>query len=182
MKRNNNYQCSNIANETYTGKECSPKGLGFSAVPYDIGFEKQGADNQIWVVQIKNGKKVWFRKSGMPSINITHEEPLITNTSITNDINESISINDTVNISDNTISINETITKKEEEQKVQQAEKKKTNYTLFQSYYLNKLKQENIEKKLNKKPKDMCNETNAEWNRIKNNKKELEEILIIIKK
>ena len=76
MKRvSNNYQCINVSNETYTGKEMSPKGLGYSAVGFDIGFEKEGVDKQLWVVQMKNNKKVWFRKSGMPKV--THEEPLI---------------------------------------------------------------------------------------------------------
>ena len=72
----NNYQCVNISSESYTGKEQSPKGLGYSAVPYNIGFEKEGVDKQLWVVQMKNNKKVWFRKNGMPKV--THEEPLIT--------------------------------------------------------------------------------------------------------
>jgi hypothetical protein len=179
MKRNNNYQCSNIATETYTGKEASPKGMGFSAVPYELGFEKQGADNQIWVVQMKNGKKVWFRKSGMPSVNITHEEPLITDNNKSEPLQppplqETVINNTTTPVS----ASSEPEIKEEKEQKTT----KQTDYNLFHSYYSKKLKEENIEKKLNKKPKEIQNETIAEWNRLKKNKKELEEILIIIKK
>ena len=74
-KINNNFQCSNVITETYTKKEKSPKGFGLSAVGYDINHELKGVDNEIWIVQFKNGKKVWFRKSGMPKI--THEETLI---------------------------------------------------------------------------------------------------------
>ncbi len=178
MKRNNNYQCSNIATETYTGKEASPKGMGFSAVPYELGFEKQGADNQIWVVQMKNGKKVWFRKSGMPSVNITHEEPLITDN---NNTTEPPPQQQPSPLQETTPVSSEPEIKEEKEQKEQKTTKQ-TDYNLFHSYYSKKLKEENIEKKLNKKPKEIQNETITEWNRLKKNKNELEQILIIIKK
>lgn len=159
---NNNHQCLNITTETYTGKEKSPKGYGYSATVYEIGFEKEGIDKQIWVVQIKNGKKVWFKKNGMPKI--THEEPLIT-------------------------TVEETSLKPQEPLKEQQTtvakqtDKKPNDYQLFYNYYSTKLKAENNEnKKENKKtPTQMKDETIAEWNRIKKNKKELEEILKIIK-
>jgi len=156
MKRNNNYQCSNIATE----------------------FEKQGADNQIWVVQIKNGKKVWFRKSGMPSVNITHEEPLITDN---NNTTEPPPQQQPSPLQETTPVSSEPEIKEEKEQKEQKTTKQ-TDYNLFHSYYSKKLKEENIEKKLNKKPKEIQNETIAEWNRLKKNKNELEQILIIIKK
>jgi len=163
MKRiNNNYQCYNIVTETYTGKELSPKGLGISAVGYDIGYEKEGVDKQLWVVQMKNGKKVWFKKSGMPKI--THEEPLL------NEISE---IKEDKQIKEQEI--------KTENNKIPQ-DKKSTDYTLFYKYYSNKLKTENKEKGLNKNNKDIQNEIFEEWARLKKNKKELDEILKIIKK
>jgi len=161
---NNNHQCLNITTETYTGKEKSPKGYGYSAVGFDIGYEKEGVDKQIWIVQIKNGKKVWFKKDGMPKI--THEEPLITNISIET-INEPI-----VNI---TIDSNK---------KTETTEKKPNDYQLFYNHYSSKLKTENNEKKKEdrKTPTQIKEETIAEWNRLKKNKKELEELLKIIKK
>jgi len=160
----NNYQCLNITTETYTGKEASPKGLGYSAVGFNIGYEKEGVDKQIWVVQIKNGKKVWFRKSGMPKI--THEEPLITdenNKKIENEIKE------------------ENKDKIELISKPQQQEKKLTDYNYFYKYYSNKLKTENKEKGLNKNNKEIQTEIFEEWNRLKKNKNELEELLKVIK-
>jgi hypothetical protein len=161
----NNYQCLNISTESYTGKEASPKGLGYSAVAYDIGYEKEGVDKQIWVVQIKNGKKVWFRKSGMPKI--THEEPLIKE--------------------ENSKNIEKEIKEENKEKtevipKIQQQEKKLTDYNYFYKYYSNKLKTENKEKGLNKNNKDIQTEIFEEWNRLKKNKKELEDLLKVIKK
>ncbi len=168
MKRvSNNYQCVNVSNETYTGKEQSPKGMGFSALGYDIGFEKEGIDKQLWVVQIKNNKKVWFRKNGMPKV--THEEPLIT---------ENDSSNDSISSNDN----NETIITevKEITEEKPKTINKKTDFNLFYNYYSTILKEENKEKGLNKKPKQIQEETYSEWNRLKKNKEELKELLLLI--
>ena len=172
MKRvNNNYQCSNVSTETYTGKEQSPKGIGFSAVGYDIGFEKEGVDKLLWVVQIKNNKKVWFRKNGMPKV--SHEEPLIVSIDSNSYQIEEIEKNET----------NEEIERKpNEEIEVIKKETtiKKTDFNIFYKYYSNKLKDENKEKGLNKKPKEIQEETYNEWNRIKKNKDELNELLLLI--
>lgn len=172
MKRvNNNYQCSNVSTETYTGKEQSPKGIGFSAVGYDIGFEKEGVDKLLWVVQIKNNKKVWFRKNGMPKV--SHEEPLIISIDSNSYQIEEIEKNET----------NEEIERKpNEEIEVIKKETtiKKTDFNIFYKYYSNKLKDENKEKGLNKKPKEIQEETYNEWNRIKKNKDELNELLLLI--
>jgi len=161
---NNNHQCLNITTETYTGKEKSPKGYGYSAVGFDIGYEKEGVDKQIWIVQIKNGKKVWYKKDGMPKI--THEEPLITNNSI------EITNEPLVNITT------------DNNKKTETTEKKPNDYQLFYNYYSSKLKTENNEKKKEdrKTPTQIKEDTIAEWNRLKKNKKELEELLKIIKK
>jgi len=209
MKRvNNNYQCLNVTTETYTGKEQSPKGIGFSAIGFDIGFEKEGVDKQLWVVQMKNNKKVWFRKSGMPKV--IHEEPLITiheniihesinnfndnkfidnhNKSIDND-NKSID-NDNKSIDNDNKSINNDNYNNETENTSfklssitslnNNKETKKTDFNIFYKYYSNKLKDENKEKGLNKKPKEIQEETYCEWNRIKKNKDELTELLLLI--
>jgi len=155
---NNNHQCLNISTETYTGKEKSPKGYGYSAIAYEIGFEKEGLDKQIWSVQMKNGKKVWFKKDGIPKI--THEEPLI--------VDEEIEVKQTEPAKEPQLTPPSLTTKKPND------------YQLFYNYYSTKLKTEN--KKENKKtPTQMKDETIAEWNRLKKNKKELEEIIKIIK-
>ena len=167
MKRvTNNFQCINIASETYTGKEQSPKGLGYSAVTYNIGFEKEGVDKQLWVVQMKNNKKVWFRKSGMPQV--THEEPLITNINPIIEVIPKLEEKEEIEVITNEI--------KEEEPK-----QKKTDFNIFYKYYSNKLKEENKIKGLDKKPKIIQEETYSEWNRLKKNKEELNELLLIIR-
>jgi hypothetical protein len=74
--KNNKIPCSNISTETYTGKEQSPKRFGLSAEGFEINYEKEGFDKQIWSVQIKNNRKVWVRNCNR--VNITHEEPVIT--------------------------------------------------------------------------------------------------------
>lgn len=168
MKRvSNNYQCVNASNETYTGKEMSPKGMGFSAIAYDIGFEKEGVDKQPWVVQIKNGKKVWFRKSGMPKV--THEEPLITNEVVIKEVSITTTIPE----------VKEEVVKTEDPKKTDTTQKK-TDFNVFYKYYSGILKEENIRDGLNKKPKTIQEETYAEWNRIKKNKSELNDLLVYI--
>lgn len=172
MKRvNNNYQCVNIATETYTGKEQSPKGIGFSAVAYEVGFEKEGVDKLLWVVQMKNNKKVWFRKNGMSKV--SHEEPLITETTDISNLTNDNKIENYNNEIKEVINTETQVTKKE-------TVSKKTDYNIFYKYHSNKLKEENKEKGLNKKPKEIQDETYNEWNRIKNNKDELNELLLLI--
>lgn len=171
-KINNNYQCSNVPTETYTKKEQSPKGLGLSAVGYDINYELKGVDNEIWVVQFKNGKKVWYRKSGMPKI--THEEPLIDDNS---------KIKDNAEINEIGKEVKEEGVLNTTTQTKVQGEKKMTDYNYFYHYYNQKLKAENEkkDKTSKKKPKEIQTEIFEEWNRLKLNKSELEELLKVIK-
>jgi len=152
-----NNSCFNITTETFNGKEQSPKGLGYSAVSYNIGYEMNGKDGLIWSVQMKNNKKVWFRKNGM--LIVTHEEPLI-------------------------IEIPEQTPQEIPEQPSQEIPKevKKTDYTIFYKYYTSKIKEENIKNGIIQENKTIKDETIAEWNRLKKNKKELELYMISIKK
>lgn len=152
-----NNSCINISTETFNGKEQSPKGLGYSAVAYNIGFEMEGKDGLIWSVQMKNNKKVWFRKNGMPLV--THEEPLITN-STPEPPKEIIQVS----------------TPPETQKEI-----KKTDYNIFYSYYTNKLKEEYSKNGIKKENKLIKDETITEWNRLKKNKKELELLMISIK-
>lgn len=54
-------QCKNDTTLTYTGKESSPLGLGFSASAEAVGSRMMGRDETMWMVGIKNGVKVWNR-------------------------------------------------------------------------------------------------------------------------
>ena len=96
--KNTKNQCTNVSTESYTGKEQSPKRFGLSAEGFDINYEKEGFDKLIWVVQLKNNRKVWVRKNNF--ITITHEEPIIP------DIIQSISTS--VIIPSDTIDTNDT--------------------------------------------------------------------------
>lgn len=147
----NRKSCINVPTATYTGKESSPLKYGISAEGFDIGYEKEGSDNNIWVVKIKNSKKVWTRKYLIDKI--VHEEPIILE-----EIKEVVK---------------EDIIKEETKEK-----KKITDYNKFLSYYLSKLKNENTSKVPNK---ILFNKTMDEWNRLKQNPAELKSILDSIK-
>lgn len=53
--------CKNDTTYTYTGKEMSPLGLGYSASAEQVGSIMTGRDQTMWMVGIKNGVKVWNR-------------------------------------------------------------------------------------------------------------------------
>lgn len=166
MIKNNKKSCLNISTDTYSGKEQSPKGFGYSADGFDINYEKTGQDNRIWIVQIKNNRKVWVRRNTNIS-NITHEEPIINDENkdsllITTDNKDLIDSNDT----------NESNEKEKEKEK-------KTDYNIFLKYYLELIKIINgtkpkSERKTNK---ELFNETVSEWKiikkLIKNNNKDI---------
>jgi hypothetical protein len=67
--------CINFPKNTYSGKEQSPLRYGLSAEGYDINSAMEGYDKQVWVVEIKNNKKVWNKKDSI--LRITPEEPVI---------------------------------------------------------------------------------------------------------
>jgi len=69
--------CINFPKNTYSGKEQSPLRYGLSAEGYDINSAMDGYDKQVWVVEMKNNKKVWNKKDSI--LRITPEEPIITN-------------------------------------------------------------------------------------------------------
>lgn len=179
---NNNYQCLNAPNESYTKKEQSPKGMGISAVNLPIGHEQEGVDKQIWVVHYKNNKKAWFRKNGMPLV--SHEEPLLTDETIHNTQEPKTIIQEPKTIIQEPKTIIQEPKTTNQEPKTNNQEKKITDYNYFYKYYSTKLKDENNNKNKNerKSNKDLQTEIFEEWNRLKKNKNELEELLKVIKK
>ena len=76
----NKKACINCPKMFYKGTEQSPLHFGLSAEGYDTNSSMEGYDKNLWVVEIKNNKKVWIRKDSI--IKITKEEPLI------NDVDE----------------------------------------------------------------------------------------------
>lgn len=167
--KSNKSPCINISTESYTGKEQSPKRFGLSAEGFDINYEKEGYDKQIWCVQLKNNRKVWVRKTNISKI--THEEPIITSLPALNDNND--------NIDENTENNDNIDSKKDiKEVKTDKIEKKKTDYNLFIKYYLDKLKAENKDKT---PAKVLFQSATQEWNRLKKCPDELKKIMETIK-
>jgi hypothetical protein len=54
-------QCKNDPTFSFTGKESSPLGLGYSASAEQVGHIMEGRDQTMWMVGMKNGVKVWNR-------------------------------------------------------------------------------------------------------------------------
>jgi hypothetical protein len=182
IMKSNKIPCTNISTESYTGKEQSPKRFGLSAEGFDINFEKEGYDNQIWSVQIRNGRKVWAKKNNMSKI--THEVPLLSSIENTNDIPSLVNLNnDDVDVvvtnksKDNSSETSLDIAN--EQSKEVKVEKKKTDYNIFIKYYLDKLKSEN---KDNTPHKILFQAATLEWNRLKKNPQELKTQMDNIKK
>ena len=53
--------CQNNPQFMYTGKESSPRGLGWCAENMAIGERMKGRDGTMWMVAIKNSLNVWTR-------------------------------------------------------------------------------------------------------------------------
>lgn len=53
--------CKNNPAYTFSGKESSPLGLGYTAESEQVGCTMEGRDKTMWMVGIKNGVKVWNR-------------------------------------------------------------------------------------------------------------------------
>jgi len=181
IMKSNKIPCTNISTESYTGKEQSPKRFGLSAEGYDINYEKEGFDNQIWSVQIRNGRKVWAKKNNMSKI--THEVPLLSSIENTNDIPSLVNLNNDEDVvvtnksKDNSSETSLDIAN--EQSKEVKVEKKKTDYNIFIKYYLDKLKSEN---KDNTPHKILFQAATLEWNRLKKNPQELKTQMDNIKK
>jgi len=70
--------CINHSSSYYTGKEQSPLHYGLSAEGYDINSIMEGFDKDLWIVEVRNSKKVWTKKEHINKM--TYEIPLITET------------------------------------------------------------------------------------------------------
>jgi hypothetical protein len=153
----NRKNCINVPTSFYTGKESSPLRFGLSAEGYDIGYDMEGHDKLLWTVKVKNNKKVWGRKYDYEKV--LHEEPLI---------KEEEKLQPVVVVKEEIQVIAEEVVEK----------KQTTDYNLFLSYYLNKLKAENTTNETNK---NLFSKTTEEWKRLKKNPEELRNILQKIK-
>lgn len=133
--KSNKIPCSNISTESYTGKEQSPKRFGLSAEGFDINHEKEGFDNQIWSVQIRNGRKVWAKKNNISKI--THEVPLLSSIQNTHDIPLIINSNDIITAANDTSTEISHDTGNEQLKEVKIEKKKQTIISLLNIIWIN---------------------------------------------
>jgi len=173
--------CINSNSSYYTGKEQSPLHFGLSAEGYDINAIMEGFDKELWIVEVRNSKKVWTKKDHINKM--TYEKPLIselTDVSTNNSENNNVDI---LNTQDNT-SINNSSTNdpiaisisnaNNEGKKKDKASKtiKPTDYTLFITYRIHQMKDISND---NKKNYDCARN---EWKEYKNKPNELKLIMI----
>jgi len=173
--------CINSNSSYYTGKEQSPLHFGLSAEGYDINAIMEGFDKELWIVEVRNSKKVWTKKDHINKM--TYEKPLIselTDVSTNNSENNNVDI---LNTQDNT-SINNSSTNdpiaisisnaNNEGKNKDKASKtiKPTDYTLFITYRIHQMKDISND---NKKNYDCARN---EWKEYKNKPNELKLIMI----
>lgn len=140
--------CINVSSMTYSGKEQSPLHFGLSAEGFDLNFRKQGYDELIWKVQMKNNKKVWVRTSE----DDTEDE-----------------ISEREEKKDSEIQIKPEISKT--------GVKKLTNYNLFLTYRLYELKKQYAEENKSIVNKEIFALVVQEWKSLDKKSKEFQEIM-----
>jgi hypothetical protein len=79
--------CKNHDSYTYSGKEMSPLGLGYTAEAEEVGTVMEGRDKTMWMVGIKNGVRVWIRVPTQVAATVIRpalikEEPVIPTTEV----------------------------------------------------------------------------------------------------
>lgn len=172
--------CINSNSSYYTGKEQSPLHFGLSAEGYDINAIMEGYDKELWIVEVRNNKKVWTKKDHINKM--TYEKPLIselTEVSINSNENNNVDILNTqdnilINSSANdpiAISISNPNNESKDKDKASKTIKP-TDYTLFITYRIHQMK--NISND-NKKNYDCAR---YEWKEYKNKPNELKTIMI----
>lgn len=189
--------CINISSATYSGKEQSPLHFGLSAEGYENDTIMEGYDKMLWIVKVKNNKKVWVRHSCANISKMIHEEPVLDGTlSLDKDLDSTQhsqgNNNEHLDISDDSIVIEPVITTSSPESnssdvikspnvpimKAVVEEKKVTDYNLFLPYRLHELKQQKTEKT----NKEIFNIVVAEWKELKKNPVELSKVIAMAQK
>jgi hypothetical protein len=170
--------CINNNSSYYTGKEQSPLHFGLSAEGYEINAIMEGYDKELWIVEVRNNKKVWTKKDHINKM--TYEKPLICETSeISTNNNENNNV-DILNIHDNisnNTSINDhniVVNSDDENNNKDKVSKtiKPTDYTLFITYRIHQMKETSND---NKKNYDCAR---YEWKEYKKKPNELKLIMI----
>jgi len=174
--------CVNVATASFSGKEQSPLHFGLSAEGYELNTVMEGYDHMMWIVKIKNNRKVWVRQ--ICSKKMVHEEPVINNDS-DSESNDSKEKN-ADNISEKSENNSHDITPENPSPIIEQKpppimkanveEKKINDYNLFLTYRLQELKKD--KKGTNK---EIFNSVVAEWKELKKNTSELNKVMADIR-
>jgi hypothetical protein len=176
--------CINCPSSFYTGKEQSPLHFGLSAEGYEVNAIMEGFDTELWIVEVRNNKKVWTKKEHINKL--TYEKPVINDTLRT--ANDDPAANQD-NIADKSSSVgadfnaknrldgaeisnsepdNDNVNSKNKASKTI----KPTDYTLFITYRIHQMKKESTD---NKKNYDCAR---YEWKEYKKKPDELKAIMI----
>ena len=170
--------CINNNSSYYTGKEQSPLHFGLSAEGYEINAIMEGYDKELWIVELRNNKKVWTKKDHINKM--TYEKPLIsesTEISTNNNENNNVDIlktHDDVQANSLTNDINTIVNPDDEGKNKEKVSKtiKPTDYTLFITYRIHQMKELSND---NKKNYDCARN---EWKEYKKKPNELKLIMI----
>jgi hypothetical protein len=179
--------CINSTTSYYTGKEQSPLHFGLSAEGYEINSIMEGFDKELWIVEVRNNKKVWTKKEHINKM--TYEIPLINELIDTNeletdkehvkhtvDVSPNVidsSLQDNTDISQNNLTTLHSNNDDNSKVKVKISKTiKPTDYTLFITYRIHQLKSISID---NKKNYDNARE---EWKEYKKNPDKLKAIMV----
>ena len=174
-------QCINIPTATYSGKEMSPLRYGISAEEFDIGVVKKGHDGLNWIVKMKNTRKVWVRIY-IPCNKMVHEIHSVEKPE-TEQNEEEISTDTKTEDNDNSDNVNiiddeeQPIIKAQEQDVQKKVEKKHTNYNIFLTYRLHKLKETYAGSGEKKSNKEIFAEVLLEWKNIDKTSTEYDKIM-----
>ena len=178
--------CLNCPTSYYTGKEQSPLHFGLSAEGYEINSIMEGFDKDLWIVEIRNNKKVWTKKEHInkmtyeiPLINETnnapkaaeHSHPVITESSQSEQTPSLPSPVIDADATDNTVAPAIAVDTSKNKEKVSKTIKP-TDYTLFITYRIHQMKGTSSD---NKKNYDTARE---EWKEYKKKPDELRLIMV----
>ena len=175
--------CLNCPTSYYTGKEQSPLHFGLSAEGYEINSIMEGFDKDLWIVEVRNNKKVWTKKENINKmtyeihvINETnnasqHSLPVIPEPSPPT---EQPSQDNDADATDNAASATTTATTTDTSKSKEKVSKtiKPTDYTLFITYRIHQMKGVSGD---NKKNYDTARE---EWKEYKKKPDELRVIMV----
>ena len=181
--------CLNCPSVYYTGREQSPLHFGLSAEGYEINSIMEGFDKELWIVEVRNNKKVWTKKEHINKM--TYEIPLINEFTDTKNIEIAVEPNNINATNDTTATVDETSDCKKDElhiskiaanddNDISEITKNKgknktvnpTYYTLFITYRIHQMKEESSD---NKKNYDCAR---FEWKEYKKKPDELRLIMI----